>query len=145
MMCGLQMTEEIRTQELTWIAQQSALNFGITRTFENNFRKKNTFNFSCRFHEMGFYDIPAMTSFILKETGQPQLSYVGHSMGTTMFFAFCSTRPELQSRIRQMHALAPVAFMSRLKSPIRKVAPFARLLQVRRSNFLQISATNLFL
>ena len=97
--------------------------------------KKNIFYFSCRFHEMGFYDIPAMTSFILKETGQPQLSYVGHSMGTTMFFAFCSTRPELQSRIRQMHALAPVAFMSRLKSPIRKVAPFVRLLQVRWSIF----------
>jgi pimeloyl-ACP methyl ester carboxylesterase len=94
---------------------------------------------------MGFYDIPAMTSFILKETGQPQLSYVGHSMGTTMFFVFCSTRPELQSRIRQMHALAPIAFMSRMKSPIRKVAPYARLLQVRPSQFLQNLASNLFL
>jgi pimeloyl-ACP methyl ester carboxylesterase len=96
----------------------------------------------CRFHEMGFYDVPAMTSFILKETGHPQLSYVGHSMGTTMFFVFCSTRPELQSRIRQMHALAPVAFMSRLKSPIRKVAPFARLLQVRLCAILYNSAAN---
>jgi lysosomal acid lipase/cholesteryl ester hydrolase len=91
---------------------------------------------------MGFYDVPAMTSLILKETGHPHLSYVGHSMGTTMFWVFCATHPGLQSRIRQMHALAPVAFMSRLKSPIRKVAPFARLLQVRLCAILYNSAAN---
>lgn len=85
---------------------------------------------------MGFYDVPAITAFILKETGHAQLSYVGHSMGTSMFFAFCATHPELQSRIRQMHALAPIAFMSRMKSPIRKVAPFVKVLQVRvKANF----------
>ncbi|CAB3373679.1 Hypothetical predicted protein [Cloeon dipterum] len=82
------------------------------------------------FHEMGYYDVPAMTSFILKKSGQAQLSYVGHSMGTTMFWVFCSSRPELQHRIRQMHALAPVAFLTRMKSPLRTMAPFERELQI---------------
>ncbi|XP_059483958.1 uncharacterized protein LOC132201649 [Neocloeon triangulifer] len=85
-------------------------------------------NFS--FHEMGYYDLPAVTSFILQKSGQPQLSYVGHSMGTTMFWVFCSTRPELQHRVRQMHALAPVAYMSQMQSPLRNLAPFERELQV---------------
>jgi lysosomal acid lipase/cholesteryl ester hydrolase len=79
---------------------------------------------------MGYYDVPAMTDLILKETGHPQLSYVGHSMGTTMFWVFCATHPKLQSRIRQMHALAPVAFMSHMKSPLKNLSPFERELQV---------------
>jgi len=40
----------------------------------------------CSWHEMGVYDIPAVLNFVLTHTGQPDLYYVGHSMGTTMFF-----------------------------------------------------------
>jgi pimeloyl-ACP methyl ester carboxylesterase len=79
---------------------------------------------------MGYYDLPAMTSFIVKETGQPKLSYIGHSMGTTMFFVFCTMRPELQSRIREMHALAPVVFTSHCKSPIALAASVEGFLQI---------------
>ena len=35
---------------------------------------------------MGVYDVPAVIDYILTTTGQPDLFYVGHSMGTTMFF-----------------------------------------------------------
>ena len=35
------------------------------------------------FEEMGLYDIPAFTDFILEKTGQKKIAYVGHSMGTT--------------------------------------------------------------
>jgi pimeloyl-ACP methyl ester carboxylesterase len=79
---------------------------------------------------MGYYDVPAMTSLILKETGHPKLSFVGHSMGTTLFFVFCTMRPELQSRIREMHALAPVVFTSNCKSPIALAAHVERFLQM---------------
>ena len=79
---------------------------------------------------MGFYDLPAVTSLIVKETGHPKLSYIGHSMGTTMFFVFCTMRPELQSRIREMHALAPVVFTSHCKSPITLAAHVERFLQM---------------
>jgi pimeloyl-ACP methyl ester carboxylesterase len=82
-------------------------------------------------HEMGYYDIPAVTEFILQSTGHKQLTYIGHSMGTTMFWVFCTTRPELQHRVRQMHALAPIAFMSRMQSPLRNLTPYERELQVQ--------------
>lgn len=35
------------------------------------------------FEEMGLYDLPAEIDYILSITGQKQLSYVGHSEGTT--------------------------------------------------------------
>jgi len=40
----------------------------------------------CSWHEMGVYDVPAVLNHILTTTGQPDIYYVGHSMGTTMFF-----------------------------------------------------------
>lgn len=35
------------------------------------------------FHEMGYYDLPAVIHFILNKTGQEQLYYIGHSEGST--------------------------------------------------------------
>lgn len=77
-------------------------------------------------HELGIYDLPAMIQYIitLKEEGQI-LGYVGHSMGTTAFYVMASERPEAGGMVGTMIALAPVAFMSHLKSPIRLVARFA--------------------
>merc|ERR1711884_498599 len=36
--------------------------------------------------EMGKYDIPTAVDYILKETKAEKLYYIGHSMGTTMFW-----------------------------------------------------------
>lgn len=58
------------------------------------------------------------------------LLYVGHSMGTTMAFALLSMRPEYNEKIRAAFALAPVAYMSKVKSPIRLLAPFSKDIQV---------------
>jgi len=69
-------------------------------------------------HEMGTKDLPAVIDYILRTTGSEQIFYVGHSMGTTMFYALCSVRPEYNSKIRAMFSLAPIAFMSHMKSPL---------------------------
>jgi len=37
--------------------------------------------------EMAHYDLPAMIEKALKITGQNELQYIGHSMGTTAFIA----------------------------------------------------------
>jgi len=73
---------------------------------------------SCSWHEMGTKDLPTVIDYILKQTGAEQIFYAGHSMGTTMFYILCSERPEYNSKIRAMFSLAPVAFMSNLKSPL---------------------------
>ncbi|KAG8035475.1 hypothetical protein G9C98_006921 [Cotesia typhae] len=79
-------------------------------------------NFS--FHEMGIYDVPAAVSYIVEKTNM-SLVYIGHSMGTTMGYVMASERPEIAEKIKVMISLAPIGFMSHLKSPVRIVAPFA--------------------
>ena len=36
------------------------------------------------FHEMAVYDLPAMVGFILRQTGQEKLFYVGHAQGNSL-------------------------------------------------------------
>ncbi|PSN46066.1 Lipase 1 [Blattella germanica] len=81
-------------------------------------------NFS--FHEMGVYDLPASLNWVLNITGRDKLFYVGHSMGTTMFFVMASTLPQYNDKIQLMVGLAPVAFVEHIKSPIRLLAPFTK-------------------
>lgn len=76
-------------------------------------------------HEMGKYDLPANFDYVLNVTGKPDLYYAGHSMGTTMFFVCMSVRPEYNSKIRLMNALAPVSYTEHMLSPIALIAPFA--------------------
>ena len=49
--------------------------------------------------EMAHYDIPAMIYYTLEITGQNQLSYIGHSMGTTGLFAAIALNPELNEKV----------------------------------------------
>lgn len=78
------------------------------------------FNFT--WHEIGYYDLPAMIDYILDITGVEQTQYVGFSQGTTVFFAMASSRPEYNAKIKLMTALAPVAEMHNFKNPIIKLA-----------------------
>ncbi|XP_055918939.1 lipase 1-like [Eupeodes corollae] len=73
-------------------------------------------NFS--WHEIAVFDIPAMIDFILRNTDSEKLMYVGHSQGTTILFVMCSIRPEYNDKIIVGHALAPVAFMKHIRTPL---------------------------
>lgn len=68
-------------------------------------------------HEVGLIDIPNTIEYILQNTGQQRLHYVGHSQGTTAFWVMCSERPFYMSRIISMQALAPAAYMHHTRSP----------------------------
>lgn len=72
--------------------------------------------FDYSWHEMGVYDLPAFIDYILTKTEQRNLYYIGHSMGTTMFYVMASTRPEYNSKIKLMISLSPVAYMAHIKS-----------------------------
>ncbi|XP_067005411.2 lipase 3 isoform X2 [Anabrus simplex] len=67
-------------------------------------------NFS--WHEMGFYDLPAMIDYILRTTGQSKLYYMGHSLGGRIVFVLLSMRPEYNDKLRLVVAMA-----SRLSAP----------------------------
>lgn len=80
-------------------------------------------NFS--FHEIGYYDLPAYIDYInLKKNTSGEILYVGHSMGTTILFVLLSTRPEYNHKLKAGFTLAPVAYLTSVRSPIRILAPF---------------------
>ncbi|XP_049938814.1 lipase 3-like [Schistocerca serialis cubense] len=82
--------------------------------------KQKFWNFS--WHEMGVYDLPTCIEHILRVTGQKRLFYIGYSQGTTAFFVMGSERPDMCPKVRAMLAMAPVAFMSHVRSPLIRMA-----------------------
>ncbi|ODN04026.1 Lipase 3 [Orchesella cincta] len=74
-------------------------------------------------HEMGKYDVPAEIDHALKTANQTKLHYIGFSMGTSMFWIMCSTRPEYNEKIKLMTALAPVVFINNMVGFPRLIAP----------------------
>ena len=67
---------------------------------------------------MGTYDVPAEIDYILQSTGHNKLYYIGHSMGTTMFFVTMSQRPQYNHKIHAMIAFAPAAAFTRTKNTV---------------------------
>ncbi|PSN43336.1 Lipase 3 [Blattella germanica] len=93
--------------------------------FSTNHTSLNPTNpsfWSFSWHEMGVYDLPAEIDYILETTGQTSISYVGHSMGTTMFFVLASSKLEYNAKISHVVALAPVAFLKHTKSPFASIS-----------------------
>lgn len=75
--------------------------------------------------EMAEHDIPAVIDYILEETKHSQLYYIGHSMGTTIFYGCMSSHPQYNKKIKAMFGLGPVATVKHIISPIKYLAPFA--------------------
>lgn len=81
---------------------------------------------------MGVKDLPAVLSYIGSTTGNDEeIVYIGHSMGTTMFFIMASELPDVAKRVKLMVGLAPVAYMTHIRSPIRYLAPWVNDFQVQ--------------
>lgn len=72
--------------------------------------------------EMAKYDIPAEITKVLEVTGQSDLQYIGHSMGTTAFMAMHHYRLDIAAKVRLAHFLAPVASVGYMESPIAWIA-----------------------
>lgn len=82
------------------------------------------------FDEIGQLDVPAQLRYILQLTNHQQMSYVGHSQGTLVFWIAMETNPDLNERINMMFALGPVARVANMISPLRYAAPYAGKIQV---------------
>ncbi|XP_069676698.1 lysosomal acid lipase/cholesteryl ester hydrolase-like [Periplaneta americana] len=62
-------------------------------------------------HEMGMYDLPATVDYILNITGNKQLYYVGHSIGSSIFSVMTSKLPEYNQKISLNVGLAPAIYV----------------------------------
>lgn len=58
-----------------------------------------------------------MIDYVIEQTAQPKIQYIGHSQGTTVFWVMCHHHPEYNQKILAMHAMAGAAFMSNTLSP----------------------------
>ncbi|KAJ8952387.1 hypothetical protein NQ318_014478 [Aromia moschata] len=87
----------------TWSQKHISLDPAENKTF---------WDFS--FHELGVYDLPVIIDHVLNTTGVNTVSYVGHSQGSTQFFAMAAAKPEYNDKINLMVALAPVAYVEHI-------------------------------
>lgn len=72
---------------------------------------------------MGIFDLPAAINYVLTKNQNEDLIYIGHSQGTTQFFVLATEKPDFAAKkIKASFSLSPVVFMSRIKSPLRKIA-----------------------
>lgn len=74
------------------------------------------------FDELVKYDLPAVISLVLNQTNQSELGYIGHSQGTAIMFGLLATKPEYNEIVKPFIALAPVASVGHVESPIRYFA-----------------------
>ncbi|XP_055301156.1 lipase 3-like [Sitodiplosis mosellana] len=79
-----------------WIANARGNSFSRNHT-KLNPDEEQFWEFS--WHEIGFFDLPAMIDYVLMQTGQKQLIYIGHSQGVTSAFVMLSERPEYNEKI----------------------------------------------
>lgn len=77
-------------------------------------------------HDVSQHDLPAVIDYIMEIKGwDVKINYIGHSMGTTILFALLSTKTHYNKILRAGFALAPVAYMSHIESPIHIFAKYA--------------------
>lgn len=61
---------------------------------------------------MAIYDQPAIIDYILDETKNSKLLYVGHSQGGTTLLTMLSERPEYNEKLYAASLLAPAGYMT---------------------------------
>lgn len=72
---------------------------------------------------MGVYDIPVIVEYISKVTDQEgELSYIGHSMGTTISYIYASLKPlHAKKYLKKIVSLAPIGHDTHASSPVLKM------------------------
>jgi len=77
------------------------------------------FNYS--FDEMALYDVPAFYKYIQEQTNGKKLTWIGHSQGTSQFFAAAldvKTKVFIENNTNKFIALAPIVYMKNIGSTI---------------------------
>ena len=80
------------------------------------------------FDEMGAFDLPAALTYVRgKTSSKKKLFYIGHSMGTMIFWVAMNEHQALmEDSVELMVAMGPVATVKHIESPIRILAPVSK-------------------
>lgn len=63
--------------------------------------------------------MPAIIDFMIHETGNAKIFYIGHSYGAKVYAAALSEKPELNDKIEASVWLAPSIFQGHSNNPLR--------------------------
>eukprot|EP01113_Clastostelium_recurvatum_P019154 TRINITY_DN2260_c0_g1_i2.p1 TRINITY_DN2260_c0_g1~~TRINITY_DN2260_c0_g1_i2.p1 ORF type:complete len:416 (+),score=92.39 TRINITY_DN2260_c0_g1_i2:32-1279(+) len=121
---GTWIYQEVVTESLGYILADAGYDVWLNNIRGNTYSDKNTHLspkdaafWAWSYDEMARIDLPSIINYILTTTGQKQLSYIGHSQGTTMgFIGF--ENPQIAARVNIFIALAPVAFLKHCTSKL---------------------------
>ncbi|CAG7726828.1 unnamed protein product, partial [Allacma fusca] len=69
-------------------------------------------------HQLYMFDGPAALNYILNVTGQPQLNWVGFSLGNNVLVGMLSIYPEYNSKIKFGGAMGPAIYFGKTRSPL---------------------------
>ena len=86
--------------------------------------------------QLGSIDLPEMLEYVMSHTGQEDILYVGHSMGTTTLMVMANTRPDMMKHIKLANLFAPIAYVGHMISPLRLIAPFGNQIKVRTDIYI---------
>lgn len=83
----------------------------------HNFRNYHSDYYKFTWDDMAKYDLPTNINYVLKHSNYEKVFYVGHSQGTTQFFAAADIYPDLKNKVQAYVALAPVMYVGNIVSP----------------------------
>merc|ERR1712123_243854 len=106
-----------------WLGNYRGNTYSRNHTFLNPDQQREGF-WDFTWDEMGHYDLPAMVERVLELTGESELFYAGHSMGTTAFMVMHHYRPDIGEKVKLANFLAPVASESDMGGPLGWIAGF---------------------
>lgn len=105
-----------------WMGNTRGNTYSRNHTTLNPDIDKKFWEFS--WHEIGTIDLPQIIDYVLEQTGAESLYYCGHSQGTTVFYVMASEKPEYNKKIKVHLSLAPIGYLSHMKSPLLKLISY---------------------
>ena len=77
----------------------------------------NSDYFKFTYDDMAKYDLPSYLDYILDRSEYKKALYVGHSQGTTIFFAAADITPKLEDKIAAFIGFGPVMYLGNVGNP----------------------------
>ena len=112
-----------------WLGNMRGNYYSRAHTKYNPAKDEEFWDFS--WDDMARDDLPSMIAYILNQTKQEQIAYVGHSQGTMIAFAeFSRSNNPLRQNLSFYAALAPVAHLGHIESPIRYLSSTSKELEL---------------